>query len=59
MATIRRRGPKVGRNKLCPCGSGEKFKRCCQRRKATPIKELFIGTRAAIAVRREDAVKEA
>jgi hypothetical protein len=21
--------PKVGRNELCPCGSGEKFKRCC------------------------------
>lgn len=22
-------GPKVGRNALCPCGSGKKFKRCC------------------------------
>jgi len=22
-------GPKVGRNQLCPCGSGKKFKRCC------------------------------
>jgi uncharacterized protein YecA (UPF0149 family) len=21
--------PKVGRNDLCPCGSGEKYKRCC------------------------------
>lgn len=21
--------PKVGRNELCPCGSGKKFKRCC------------------------------
>jgi len=21
--------PKVGRNELCPCGSGTKFKRCC------------------------------
>ena len=21
--------PKVGRNEPCPCGSGEKFKRCC------------------------------
>ena len=20
---------KVGRNELCPCGSGEKYKRCC------------------------------
>ncbi len=21
--------PKVGRNEPCPCGSGQKFKRCC------------------------------
>ena len=26
---IVRSGPKVGRNELCPCGSGLKFKRCC------------------------------
>jgi uncharacterized protein len=25
----RRIGPKVGRNELCPCGSGKKFKHCC------------------------------
>jgi SEC-C motif-containing protein len=24
-------GPKVGRNDLCPCGSGQKYKRCCLR----------------------------
>ena len=23
------KGPKVGRNDNCPCGSGKKFKRCC------------------------------
>lgn len=23
------RGPKIGRNTPCPCGSGKKFKRCC------------------------------
>lgn len=23
--------PKVGRNDLCPCGSGSKFKKCCLR----------------------------
>ena len=23
------RGPKVGRNEPCPCGSGKKFKKCC------------------------------
>jgi len=27
--TYRRVEPKVGRNELCLCGSGKKFKRCC------------------------------
>lgn len=27
--TITRSVPKVGRNELCPCGSGRKYKRCC------------------------------
>jgi uncharacterized protein len=27
--TFRRDAPKVGRNELCPCGSGKKFKHCC------------------------------
>ncbi|MCK5219593.1 preprotein translocase subunit SecA, partial [bacterium] len=26
---IRRSGPKIGRNDLCPCGSGKKYKKCC------------------------------
>lgn len=26
---IKRSLPKVGRNDLCPCGSGKKFKKCC------------------------------
>lgn len=26
---VRRAEPKVGRNDLCPCGSGRKYKRCC------------------------------
>jgi len=26
---VRRVEPKVGRNELCPCGSGKKFKKCC------------------------------
>jgi uncharacterized protein len=30
-ATFRRDAPKVGRNELCPCGSGKKFKHCCAR----------------------------
>ena len=24
--------PKVGRNEPCPCGSGKKFKKCCEGR---------------------------
>ncbi len=27
--TITRDQPKVGRNELCPCGSGRKYKKCC------------------------------
>ena len=27
--TVRRAGPKVGRNEPCPCGSGKKYKQCC------------------------------
>lgn len=26
-----RSSPKIGRNDLCPCGSGKKFKKCCDR----------------------------
>ena len=28
-STYRREGDKVGRNDLCPCGSGKKYKKCC------------------------------
>lgn len=28
---VAQRGPKVGRNDPCPCGSGKKYKRCCGR----------------------------
>ncbi|MDR1157668.1 MAG: DnaJ domain-containing protein [Oscillospiraceae bacterium] len=27
--TVRRTGPKIGRNDPCPCGSGKKYKKCC------------------------------
>jgi len=27
--TVKRAGPKVGRNEPCPCGSGKKYKKCC------------------------------
>jgi uncharacterized protein YchJ len=29
---IRRDKPKVRRNEPCPCGSGKKFKKCCEAR---------------------------
>jgi uncharacterized protein len=28
-STYHRISPKTGRNELCPCGSGKKFKHCC------------------------------
>ncbi|MGN1250133.1 MAG: SEC-C metal-binding domain-containing protein, partial [Candidatus Spyradocola sp.] len=28
---VRNTQPKVGRNELCPCGSGKKYKNCCGR----------------------------
>lgn len=29
--TIRRSAPKIGRNDPCSCGSGKKFKKCCEK----------------------------
>ncbi|MBQ7738564.1 MAG: preprotein translocase subunit SecA [Desulfovibrionaceae bacterium] len=29
----KRSQPKIGRNELCPCGSGKKYKKCCGRNK--------------------------
>ncbi|HVN82655.1 MAG TPA: preprotein translocase subunit SecA [Terriglobia bacterium] len=29
------RGPKIGRNDPCPCGSGKKFKKCCALKRAS------------------------
>jgi hypothetical protein len=34
-STRRREAPKVGRNEPCPCGSGQKFKRCCLNKPVT------------------------
>ncbi len=31
--TVVNEGPKVGRNDLCPCGSGKKYKNCCGKNK--------------------------
>ena len=32
--------PKVGRNDVCICGSGKKFKKCCLEKVKIPIAEL-------------------
>lgn len=32
LSSTRRRSKRIGRNSPCPCGSGEKFKRCCRRK---------------------------
>jgi SWIM/SEC-C metal-binding protein len=29
--------PKIGRNERCPCGSGKKFKKCCEGRQAPTV----------------------
>jgi tetratricopeptide (TPR) repeat protein len=39
---------KIGRNDLCPCGSGKKYKRCCMANdEATPRATLAAATAAA------------
>ena len=30
VSTVRRTAPKLGRNDPCPCGSGKKYKKCCE-----------------------------
>jgi len=31
--TVTRTGERIGRNNVCPCGSGKKYKQCCLRKK--------------------------
>jgi len=39
---MKKRSVKIGRNALCPCGSGEKYKNCCRNRKIKiSIKEEY------------------
>lgn len=41
----------VGRNALCPCGSGKKFKQCCQikqQRMSLPMRIALIAVGAAL-----------
>jgi hypothetical protein len=34
--------PKVGRNEACPCGSGKKYKRCCEAKEARDGSRLLL-----------------
>ena len=34
--------PKVGRNDPCLCGSGRKFKQCCERKQATMSRVTLV-----------------
>jgi SEC-C motif domain protein len=34
--SVRNTSPKVGRNDPCPCGSGKKYKKCCENRGQAP-----------------------
>jgi hypothetical protein len=34
--------PKAGRNDTCPCGSGKKFKKCCEHRQTSRGSMLML-----------------
>jgi tetratricopeptide (TPR) repeat protein len=40
---------KIGRNDLCPCGSGKKYKRCCMARDEAVAREEFAAAAASQA----------
>lgn len=39
---------KTGRNELCPCGSGRKFKKCCEAKVQRGSRVLLIAVGAAV-----------
>jgi SEC-C motif len=41
---------RVGRNESCPCGSGKKFKACCEGKRSRGMSRGLIGLLAAIGV---------
>jgi tetratricopeptide (TPR) repeat protein len=41
--------PKIGRNDPCPCGSGQKYKRCCGPRAAAAAERTATDRAAALA----------
>ena len=38
---------KVGRNSLCPCGSGEKYKKCCLKKKS--VQTAYLQSKTAVS----------
>ena len=40
-----KKGVEPGRNNLCPCGSGKKFKKCCLEKRTAPDREMVIAAR--------------
>ena len=32
----------IGRNELCPCGSGKKYKKCCMKKEKNTITKEYI-----------------
>lgn len=41
----KRKNPLPGRNDKCPCGSGMKFKQCCEKNMRRSIQKKFIEAR--------------
>lgn len=48
---VRRTSPKVGRNDPCPCGSGAKFKKCCQDKVVAAAYEAWVQPKSVNARR--------
>lgn len=44
---------KVGRNALCPCGSGRKFKKCCLARQAESDREICLPYSQIVKLRQD------
>jgi mRNA-degrading endonuclease RelE of RelBE toxin-antitoxin system len=53
--TLVRPGPKVGRNDPCPCGSGRKYKKCCEGKDPGPGSQSLVDQLEALDERHERA----
>lgn len=55
---------KISRNDPCPCGSGEKYKKCCLGNEQTPappevLEDVFAGLRQALEGKEFNSIEEA